>query len=255
MHAGDPPLPLADAFHDAWGRAGGRRLDDSAAHGVLALFFASAAWWPWLDEARTLLDGAELDRVARKRRPRDGDELALAYGLHRLVLGRVLARDPRAVPLGRDALGRPCLPDDHPQTSLSHAEGVAAIAVSLHGPVGIDVEPAARAAHIDEVAAAVLHPAERAALGAVPAGDRDAALLALWVRKEALLKAAGIGLAREMDGFRAPEGVPVPLPAVAGPDGADTVLRMVDAGPGWLAAVACPPGVAPDAAWLRPRAR
>src|SRR5690606_972083 len=140
------------------------------------------------------------------------------------------------------ALGRPCLPGGDMHTSLSHANGAMAVAVARRGPIGIDMEPSARAAQMEEIAGAVLHTSEQDALAACSGPARDAALLALWVRKEALLKAAGIGLAREMQGFPAPEATPVPLPAVEGPDGEDAVLRMVDAGRGWVAAVAMPPG-------------
>lgn len=243
---------LADAFDSAWRRAGGDGLERMAAQAVLALFFDLGAWSPWLGAARALLDADELGRVGRKRRAGDGDELALAYGLHRLVLGRVLGRDAREVALGRDRLGRPCLHGDELQTSLSHAGGAIAVAVGGHGRIGVDLEAAARDAQMEEIAERVLHPDERAAVAGLPASARARALLALWVRKEALLKAAGIGLAREMDSFLAPDGEPVALPAIEGPDGPAAVARMIDAGPGWMAAVAGPPGLRAVAAWLHP---
>ncbi|HVI59259.1 MAG TPA: 4'-phosphopantetheinyl transferase superfamily protein [Luteimonas sp.] len=243
---------LADAFDRAWRHAGGDRLAREALQGILALFFDLDAWSPWLGEARALLDTDELGRVGRKRRARDGDELALGYGLHRLVLGRVLGRAARDVPLGRDRLGRPCLRGDEWQTSLSHAGGAVAVAVSGRGVVGVDLEAAARAAQMEEIAGRVLHPGEHAAVAGLPEPARARELLALWVRKEALLKAAGIGLAREMDSFRAPDGEPVALPAMDGPDGAGAVVRMLDAGPGWVAAVAGLPGLRAVANWLPP---
>jgi len=249
------PGSLEAAFRQAWVNADGGGLESAPGHGVLVAFFALAAWRPWLDAMRGLLDAAENDRVARKRRQGDADDLALAYGLHRLLLGHVTGREPRAVPLVRDALGRPCLQGDDVQTSLSHADGAVAVAVARGGPVGVDMEAAARAAQMEEIADAVLHPVEQAALAACPGPLRAEALLALWVRKEALLKAAGIGLAREMHGFRAPEATPVPLPAIDGPDGADVVLYMVDAGRGWTAAVAVPPDAHVVSAWLHAPAR
>lgn len=245
---------LEAAFRQAWAGVEGPGQDAAAAtaQGVFVAIFVLDAWRPWLDAMRGLLDRPESERVARKRRSRDADDLALAYGLHRLVLGRVTGCEPRAVPLARDVLGRPCLLDDTVQTSLSHAEGAVAIAVARHGPVGIDIEAMVRAAQMDEIADAVLHPSERAAVAALSAPDRARTLLALWVRKEALLKAAGIGLAREMHGFLAPEATPVPLPAIDGPGGADVVVRMVEAGLGWMAAVAARPDARIVTAWLSP---
>lgn len=74
-----------------------------------------------------------------------------------------------------------------PHVSLASSGGVVAVAVSDAGPVGVDVEAFDRTgfAGFDGVA---LHPDERAAV-------RDArARATVWTRKEAVLKAAGVGL-------------------------------------------------------------
>jgi 4'-phosphopantetheinyl transferase len=237
----------AVAGDDAWGLAG--------THHVLALLFELEDWRPWLEDAHALLDEPELERVRRKHRVRDREELSLAYGLHRLVLGCVLGQDPARVALRRSPLGQPCLPGDTVQTSLSHVEGAVAIAVSRSGCVGIDFEPVARAAQMAEIAGRVAHASEAEALAGLEPSQRLDALLALWVRKEALLKAAGIGLAREMDSFAAPIGVPVALPAADGGDGAAAVIQMLDAGPDWVAAVAGMPTATTRTLWLRPQVR
>ena len=61
-------------------------------------------------------------------------------------------------------------------------------------------------------------------------------MLALWVRKEAFLKAAGIGLQREMQTFAAPQNALLELP-----EGGTVRVRMLDVGPQWVAAVASAP--------------
>jgi 4'-phosphopantetheinyl transferase len=91
------------------------------------------------------------------------------------------------------------------------------------------------------------HPLDMAMVGALPADLRDHALLALWVRKEACLKAAGTGLATEMNTFPASDEAAWTLP-----DGSSTLARMLDAGSGWVAAGAAQPGVVFRTAWLRP---
>ncbi|MFT3756192.1 MAG: 4'-phosphopantetheinyl transferase superfamily protein [Pseudoxanthomonas sp.] len=212
-------------------------------------FFAQDDWVAWLPQAIGLLDEAELARVARRRRIRDREGLVLAYALHRLFLGRALGLEPMQVPLGRDELGCPRLQGMAVSTSLSHADQYLAMAVCPHGPVGVDIEPAARAAGMDEIAAQVCHPVEIARLADKEASVRSERLLSLWVRKEALLKAAGIGLEREMNTFQAPEGVELPL---ANQDRGKTCLHMLNAGPGAVAAVAIPPRAMACAAWFRP---
>lgn len=252
--AGDAPARsarLRSVFADAWRREDGA-LGCLAGQDMLALFFDLADWKPWLDDARLLLDEPELERVRRKQRTRDREDLALGYALHRLVLGCALGRDPERVALDRDPLGRPCLRDDALQTSLSHASAAVAIAVSRHGCVGIDLESTVRAVEMPEIAERVAHPTEAGELALLPETERAAALLRLWVRKEALLKAAGIGLAREMDSFRGPAGEALALPAADGPDGTEAIIHMLEIGPDWVAAIAGPPPAATRSFWLRP---
>lgn len=221
----------------------------AARHGTLVAFLATDAWTGWMPEAMALLSVEERERVQRKRRASDRETTALAYACHRLLLSAVLDCAPGDVPLGRDALGCPMLRGETIRTSLSHADGLVALAVSGGGPVGVDIEPAGRVAGMPEIAARVCHPEELDALAGLPEPDHARALLSLWVRKEALLKAAGIGMEVEMNAFRAPVGRMLPLPGgIAG----SAVLRVFDDGNRCLAAVAGPPGEVASA-WLSPR--
>ena len=92
---------------------------------------------------------------------------------------------------GSDAHGRPRLLATaavrHPGfVSLARAGDMSVVAITDAGPVGVDVEAegAADFAGFGDVA---LHPSERA--------TSPAARTRIWVRKEALLKAHGLGLA------------------------------------------------------------
>lgn len=221
----------------------------AARRGILVAFVATDAWPARVPEAMALLSAEERGRVQRKRRERDRETTALAYACHRLLLSQVLGCTPGEVPLGRDRLGCPTLRGESIRTSLSHADGLIALAVAGSGPVGVDIESADRAADMPEIAVRVCHPDEFDALAGLPEPERARALLSLWVRKEALLKAAGIGMAVGMDGFLAPVGKMLALPGgIAGA----AMLRVFDDGDGCLAAVAgLPLGV--ESAWLSPR--
>jgi 4'-phosphopantetheinyl transferase len=217
---------------------------------VLVALFMVDDWRPWLSETRGMLDIVERARVDRQRQPAQRELLAFAYTCHRLLLSAVLDRPAADVPLMRDAKGCPRLRDDSAHTSLSHSDGLVALAVSMSGPVGVDIEPLRRAATMPEIAGRICHPQELADLSTLSAGmGRNLALLALWVRKESLLKAAGIGLEREMDSFLAPADVPLALH----PGRTESVvIRMLDGGTGAIAAVAGPKDIPVSAAWLRP---
>jgi 4'-phosphopantetheinyl transferase len=190
MHVPQPGAAACDA-----------RLErpDTAPPPVRVVVEATGVWRSRLAALDASLSAEDRARVARMRFERDRAALTIAYGLHREVLASVLGVPPHAVPLHRDALGRPRVAGDELWTSLSHAPDWVAIAVG-QVPIGIDVEPCSRAAVMEEIAESVLHGAERSLV----AGDREArsaALLGLWVRKEAVLKAAGVGLRVPMLSF------------------------------------------------------
>ncbi len=103
--------------------------------------------------------------------------------------------------------------------SVSRAGGLLAVAVGDGGPVGVDIETP-RAASVATVAQVALHPDERL--------DDDVQATRTWVRKEAVLKALGLGLTVDPRRLR-----------VAGPDEAGRVLGWEGGGiptdPVWLA--------------------
>lgn len=243
-------MDLKAAFNDAMPTL---QWPEAAHDGALVALVACADWMPWRQEAASLLDAAELARIDRKRRAIDRDLTTFAYACHRLLLAAVLDQPPQSVSLQRDAQGCPRLAGDAAWTSLSHSDGLIALAVSLRGPIGVDIEPLARAAEMVEIACSVAHPREMAALSMLSESQRAAGLLALWVRKEALLKAAGIGLAQPMASFEGPPGTPLPLPG--GVDGQARRMRidMLEGHGLWAAAVAVGETDPVASAWLRPQ--
>ncbi|HEY0504626.1 MAG TPA: 4'-phosphopantetheinyl transferase superfamily protein [Lysobacter sp.] len=218
-------------------------------------------WHPWLDDAWALLDAAERERVGQRRFAADREALALTYALHRMFVAAATDRSPGTVHIGRDAEGCPQVRGPVGEavplhTSLSHADGVAAFALSACGPVGVDIEASFRASELPGIAPCVCHPSELQSLRGFAEPAYSRALLALWVRKEALLKAEGIGLARAMDSFLAAAGAEYPLTGRTRETPACSVrLAMLDAGERWTAAVATPREAAVECVRLVPLGR
>ncbi|MGV8940246.1 MAG: 4'-phosphopantetheinyl transferase family protein [Lysobacter sp.] len=156
--------------------------------------------------------------------------------------------DPIKVPLYRDSRGCPRVVGDEVWTSLSHADHVIAVAVSIDRPVGIDIEPTQRSHSMADIVERVCHPDEVARLTDQPQRDTEIALLELWVAKEALLKAAGIGLEVEMDQF----AIDAAQTCEALGPARHLTSRLLDAGDGWVAAVAGAPGAGLVGGWIAP---
>lgn len=216
--------------------------------GIFVGLFALQDWMSWLPDAHALLSPTERRRVGSRRAEADRDALAMAYALHRLLLGRALSCGASLVPLVRDDAGCPRLPGCLMFTSLSHADRRAvAIAVTTTGPVGVDLEPASRSAVMPDLGEWISHPGDAKGVDCPGTATYNADLLALWVRKEAYLKAAGTGLSRDMHTFPAPDKALLKLP-----EGGRSRVQMIDAGPNWVAAAAGAPEAEVTSAWLRP---
>lgn len=94
-----------------------------------------------------------------------------------------------------DDRGRPWLEGVSFSVSHSGSLGLIAIAEGVR-PVGVDVERIRSDTDFRALAARFLHPDEAAAIG----DDRDA-FFRCWTRKEAVVKALGLGLAHPLDSF------------------------------------------------------
>ncbi len=159
-----------------------------------------------LSRLRAILDRIERTRLASLRRDADRDRYVAAHALLRIVVARRWSIRPDEVPLDFTCArcgaphGPPTLtaPPGRPPfgVSLSRAGTRVVVALSPGGAVGVDVEAVTGAGFpgFDEVALAV---EERDAIGRLPSADQARARTVAWVRKEAVLKAAGCGLDRD----------------------------------------------------------
>ncbi|WP_460799016.1 4'-phosphopantetheinyl transferase family protein [Nocardioides pacificus] len=148
-------------------------------------------------------------------------DAALAEHVRR-ALGAGVVRTGRLCPrCGSGDHGRPWarLAERPVEVSLSRADGHLVTAISHDGPVGVDVESIADVAeHWD--AAMVLAPGEEA--------DTDLERARVWTRKEAVLKAYGVGLARPMTDLVLAD-FPGRIADVDAPDGFVAALALLAA--------------------------
>jgi 4'-phosphopantetheinyl transferase len=88
------------------------------------------------------------------------------------------------------------------QFNLAHSGDVALVAVSAGAPVGVDVERWDRDVEHLELAERFFSPVERRTLNALVERDEVVpGFFACWTRKEAYLKATGVGITRGLDYF------------------------------------------------------
>lgn len=151
-----------------------------------------------------LLSAGERERAGRFHFERDRRRFVAGRGALRLILAAYLQREPAEVSFDTGPRGKPAVAGDSPHFNLAHSDALAVLAVTRAGPVGVDIERIRPMDDLDRLVQRCFSAAERAELAALPAEDRLRGFFTGWVRKEAFLKAAGVGLAMPLDGFDVP---------------------------------------------------
>lgn len=136
------------------------------------------------------LPAARRTTVAAQPDTRTRQRSLLGTKLLRIALSNAGARRDTFGSLRHPAAAKPRL-DPPWEFSLAHCEGLVVCALSADGPVGIDVEPLGTL--MAGTSDLYLSNAERAL-----AGDDPARFYALWTRKEAVAKAAGLRGLRDL---------------------------------------------------------
>lgn len=133
-------------------------------------------------------------RAARQALGRDGRRYRAARHALRRVIAEIVNAPPESLVIEPDDLGKPRLRGSGLQFNLSHSAGEALIGVSPDRAIGVDIEALHEVLDAEALARAHFTSAERAEWARAPAAARDRTFLTCWTRKEACVKALGVGL-------------------------------------------------------------
>ncbi len=213
-----------------------------AVNEVHTIVFESLSLSTRASAAEAVLDAVEVGRARRFRFEQDRTNYTLAHAVWRIALSGCLGMAPVEVPLAAAPSGQPKLPGTRLSTSLSHTAHWVAIAVCHGETVGVDIEQAPSRVRLADLIDTICTPAEAARFAQLPATERETTLLTLWARKEALLKAFGVGLAADLATIPAATDDLVAPPFMAGRLPACRVDSL-DLPPGLIGALAAPAGI------------
>lgn len=200
-----------------------------------------------LEELQQTLAPEERTRAAQFHFAKDRRHFIAGRVALRDMLARYLHRDPARLqfcygPAGKPALA-PCSQAQDVHFNLSHSHGLALLAVTRVGEIGIDVERIEADVARERVAERFFSPQEVAALRALPAHLQPEAFFNCWTRKEAYVKARGDGLRIPLDSFDVSliPGAPAAFQRGAGPQWSlqallpapDYVGAIAAEGPDW----------------------
>ncbi len=195
------------------------------------------------ESSPAVLSVEEKEKAARFRFDRDRRRFSAAHAALRVILAGYLNLKPQEVQFTNNSYGKPYLAGSSTLFfNLSHSHELALLAVALRREVGVDVEYIRQELVEPAVIRRYFAPAEVAALAALPAGVEVGAFFNIWTRKEAFIKARGMGLSLPLDQFDVsvyPNNGEVVLKTYAEPEQADLwSIQAFHPAPEYAAAVA-----------------
>jgi 4'-phosphopantetheinyl transferase len=161
------------------------------------------------------------------------DRFLVGRGLTRSVLGRNLDVPPHYLLFETEPDGKPQLAGPYRlQFNLSHSGSLAVLAVAGARAVGVDIEQLNRRVDIEAVARRQFTDAECRLIAEADQAQVSSLFFTLWVRKEAVIKAAGTGFSV------ATRTIEVGLDERASFQGRTWIVKSFDVAEGYAAAVA-----------------
>jgi 4'-phosphopantetheinyl transferase len=153
----------------------------------------------------TLLSQDEYQRAARYHRPVDRDRFIAGRGILRKIISAYLALTPGQLQFTYNEYGKPAVSDDQNDRAiifnLSHSAELILYAVTRGRIVGIDIEYIREDFATLDIAEHFFSKDEVAALKLLPTDQRTTGFFNCWSRKEAFIKAKGMGVSYPLDRF------------------------------------------------------
>lgn len=193
-----------------------------------------------------ILSSDEQARAGQFRFQQDRSHYIIARGILRSILGRYLYSDPHILKFSYSQQGKPTLVQDQESDRLffnvTHSHGMALYALARSPGIGIDLEYLDTKVSYEQIAEQFFSPLEIRMLRAVPKEMQRVAFFSCWTRKEAYVKARGLGLSLALNQFDVSmtPGEPAALLATREEslDISKWSLYDLFPGPGYVAAIA-----------------
>ncbi len=149
---------------------------------------------------RGMLCEEELGRAERFRFPHLRRRFIAGRGALRLILAGYLSTAPHRLTFSYGPHGKPSLlePAGNIQFNISHSNDLMVAAICRDWPIGVDIEKEDPRFHALDIAQRFFCKRERDAIAEKGEKDGLRAFFQLWTAKEAVLKAASLGLASEL---------------------------------------------------------
>lgn len=148
------------------------------------------------------LDDQENERARRFKFTKDRNCFIGSHAALRKLLGKYCNCAPHAIVYEYTAHNKPILINDHPiQFNLSHSHDQAIIAITKNHPIGVDIEYIQTKKILTALAKRFFSAKEYDEYKNLPASQKTLGFYNCWTRKEAFVKALGIGITCPLKSF------------------------------------------------------
>jgi 4'-phosphopantetheinyl transferase len=158
-----------------------------------------------LDRYSRILSPDEYIRANRFYFKKDRVRFTITHGVLRLLLGSYIGIEPTEIKFYLNEYGKPYLEHrigiENIQFNISHSRDLILLAFARDLEVGVDIEFVREDLANQEIAERFFSRVEIDDLTSLPKSLQIAAFFACWTRKEAFIKAKGMGLSIPLDSF------------------------------------------------------
>ncbi|NWF98178.1 MAG: 4'-phosphopantetheinyl transferase superfamily protein [Nitrospirae bacterium] len=152
-----------------------------------------------------ILSDEEKKKASAFRFSDDRERYIISHAVLRLLLSKYSGEKPEEIVFYNNNYGKPyiMLNPDLPKIffNISHSHKMAVIAISNGYEIGIDIEYLLRKINFEDIARRFFSNIENKKLNSLSGNLRKEAFFRCWTRKEAYLKAKGVGISGSFKSF------------------------------------------------------
>jgi 4'-phosphopantetheinyl transferase len=161
-----------------------------------------------INEYESYLSESEKQRAARFHFEIDQNNFKIGRAVLRKILAGYIDRSPADLNFQYSEKGKPLLSDTHLQFNLSHTKEAFLIGCSQTQAIGVDIELISRNIDVIALSREIMSAAEKDYFLSQPAARQKEIFFRVWTRKEAFVKALGIGIGTNLKNINTIPGDP-----------------------------------------------
>ncbi len=148
-----------------------------------------------------ILNHDEQKRAARFHFEKDKKRFVITRATLKNLIGFFEGIDPKKIYFDYNQYGKPAYSAGFFQFNVAHSGTLGLIGISAVGAIGVDVEEFRPQTEIETIAKRFFSPVEFAEFCTLIGNDRLQGFFNAWTRKEAFIKAVGMGLSMPLHAF------------------------------------------------------